>query len=344
MKQKPWKFKAAGAGELTIELFDQIGENLWTGEGTSASSFREELESAGPGITDIQLLINSGGGEVFTGLAIYNLLLAHPARITAKVLGLAASISSVIPMAASRITMARTALWMIHNPATLAVGDSEEMRKTADVLDRVRDSMVVAYQRHMKKSRAEIEALMQAESWFGAQEAKSVGLVAEIDPDESEDDGEQLAAAALRSPIARFFHPPARVAQIAARSAPPDDGSGRRRDLLRRHTLELHQLDLDISRRETMALHALQLSNMRAADAAVSEDERRRRVMAQHDREMREWRMAEFVWKDVYADGIRTRKLVEAIDGSAERRRVMAQRDTQLGRRKMPTFVVGVQS
>lgn len=211
MKQKPWKFKAAGAGELTIELFDQIGENLWTGEGTSASSFREELESAGPGITDIQLLINSGGGEVFTGLAIYNLLLAHPARITAKVLGLAASISSVIPMAASRITMARTALWMIHNPATLAVGDSEEMRKTADVLDRVRDSMVVAYQRHMKKSRAEIEALMQAESWFGAEEAKSAGLVAEIDPDESDDDGEQLAAVALRSPIAKFFHPPARV-------------------------------------------------------------------------------------------------------------------------------------
>lgn len=67
-------------------------------------------------------------------------------------------------------------------------------------------------------------------------------------------------------------------------------------------------------------------------------------MMAQHDREIREWRLAELVWKDVYLDGIRTRKLVEAIDGSAERRRVMAQRDTQLGRRKMPTFVVGVQS
>lgn len=343
MKNKPWKFRASGRGKLTIEIFDQIGEDPWTGEGTSVSSFREELDSAGPDITDIKLLINSGGGEVFTGLAIYDLLLAHPARITAKVIGLAASISSVIPMAASRITMARTALWMIHNPATLAVGDSEELRKTANVLDRVRDSMVLAYQRHMTLSRAEIQNLMQAESWFGAEEAKASGLVAEIDPDESEDDGEQRAAAALRSPIAKFFHPPARVAQIAARSAAPGDGSEQRRRKMRLRTLELHQMELDDMRRETMAQRSIEIASMHAADAAVSEDQRRRRVMAQRDRELRAWRMADCTWQDYYVNGVRTRILVEATDRSGERRRLMAKRELELGRRKPRTFAVRVQ-
>ena len=299
MKNKPWKFKAAGRGELTIELFSQIGEDLWSGEeGTTASSFREELEAAGPSITHIKLLINSSGGEVFSGLAIYNLLLAHKARKSAKILGLAASISSVIPMAADHITMARTALWMLHNPATLAVGDSQEMRKTADVLDRVRDSMVVAYQRKMNKSRSEIQQILQAETWFAAQEAKSVGLVAEIDPDESEEDGEQLAAAALRSPIARFFHPPARVAQIAARYI-SDDGDEWRRRRNRERAAELREMDLrlmdaedDQRRRRILREHAAELATD-AARPTFSDDYLRRAKMARRTEELRQIRLVE---------------------------------------------------
>src|SRR2546423_7076685 len=100
-----------------------IGEDFWTGEGTTAKAFAEDLKAAGK-VSKIHLRGNSPGGSVFDGIAIYNTLLSHGAVVTAQVDGLAASIASVIVMAASEISMGDNAMMMIHNPFTAISGDS----------------------------------------------------------------------------------------------------------------------------------------------------------------------------------------------------------------------------
>jgi len=214
---KPWTMRASAGGELVIELFEMIGEDVWTGEGTTAKSFAEDLRAAGA-VSKIHLRVNSGGGSVFDGLSIHNLLLSSGATVTAEVLGLAASIAGVIIMAASRISMAENALLMIHNPGTIVGGDAPELRKMADTLDKVKDSMVTAYRRHTKKTKENVAALMDAETWYSADEAVAAGFAEEVsDPDE-EDHDLDLAAAFSAPMFAKFKHPPA---QIAARLARP---------------------------------------------------------------------------------------------------------------------------
>jgi ATP-dependent protease ClpP protease subunit len=287
MMKKPWKFIAAGRGALTIELLEQIGEDLFSDAGTTAKSFSEELAAAGPGITSIKLRISSPGGSVWDGLAIYDQLLRHPARVTAEVM-FAASIASVIAMAADKISVTPTSVMMIHLPHTLVAGDANDLRKMASTLDTVTQAMIKGYQRHTPKSAKAIEELMSQETWYNASEAVENGFADEVfDPDE-EDKGAGLAAA-FAAPIFARFHPPARVAQIAARYAGDDDERRRR---LRLRTLELHDMWEDEHRREAMATHAQQLSNLRAVPEP-SEDLQRRRILARHDRELRAWRLDE---------------------------------------------------
>src|SRR5579864_8673268 len=135
--KKPWTIKAAGRGAVTIQLFEQIGEDLFS-EGITAKSFSEDLAAAGLGITAIKLEISCPGGNVFDGLAIYEQLLRHPADVTAEVF-FAASIASVIAMAARKISMSPTSIMMIHRPYTVAGGTADELRKMAGALDRVGD-------------------------------------------------------------------------------------------------------------------------------------------------------------------------------------------------------------
>ncbi|HTR22722.1 MAG TPA: head maturation protease, ClpP-related [Terriglobales bacterium] len=216
----PWKIKGSGRGNLEILLYDEIGES-YSGEGTTARAFAEDLGAAGPGITDIHLRVNSPGGNCFDGISMYNCLLTHGARITATVEGLAASIASVIIMAAERISMAQNALLMIHNPyAAVLGGDANDLRKMAATLDKVRDSMIVAYQRHAKNaSKAELAAMMNEESWFSASEARSAGLIEEVmDPDET---GQDLAVAA-NVDLSRFRNVPQRIAARLKEHTTPD--------------------------------------------------------------------------------------------------------------------------
>lgn len=215
MKNKPWQFKAAAGGALTIELFDQIGDDFF-GEGTTAKSFSQELADAGPGITAITLKISSPGGNVWDGLAIFDLLLRHRAAVTAEVM-FAASIASVIAMSAQKISMAATGVMMVHLPGTAVAGNANDMRKMAATLDTVTESMIVAYRRHTSKTPKEIEALLAEETWFSASEAVAAGFAEEVfDPEEADDDEPDLAAV-FRAPITATFHLPPGVAQIAAR-------------------------------------------------------------------------------------------------------------------------------
>jgi ATP-dependent Clp protease, protease subunit len=200
---KPWVMNAK-AGELEILLYEMIGQDYWTGEGTTAKQFAEDLEAAGK-ISKIHLRVNSPGGSVFDGLAIYNTLLSHGAKVTAQVDGLAASIASVIIMAASEISMGDNAMLMIHNPWTSVQGDSNDMRKMAETMDKVKVSMVTAYRRHTKKTVDEVGAIMDEETWMTADEAVSEGFAESVTKPEDAD----LAA---NFDLSRFHNVPPQIA------------------------------------------------------------------------------------------------------------------------------------
>lgn len=161
-----------------IWIYEQIGEDWWTGEGITSKGFQKELSAIKA--KQIDLHINSPGGNVFDGLTIYNLLKQHPATITTYIDGLAASIASVIALAGDNVTMAENALWMMHNPSGMVMGTSQDMRSMADVLDKVRGSIAAAYVGKSGKEEGEIYSLMDSETWMTAWEAKSAGLVDEI--------------------------------------------------------------------------------------------------------------------------------------------------------------------
>jgi ATP-dependent Clp protease, protease subunit len=213
MMKTPWTIHAKDGGAIEILLYEQIGADFWSGEGTTAKAFAEDLKKAGA-VSKIHLKVNSPGGNVFDGLAIYNTLLSHKASVTAQVDGLAASIASVIICAASEISMGENSMLMVHNPYTSVNGDSNEMRKMADTMDKVKASMITAYRRHTKMSAEDVGALLDAETWMTAEEARTNGFAEKIlDPDEPAD-----VAALLASPIlARCRHVPA---QLTSRVAP----------------------------------------------------------------------------------------------------------------------------
>ena len=172
---KQWysiKNKANQTPELYI--FDYIDD--WFG--VSAQSIVDQIKDIDA--TDINVRINSPGGMVFEGIAIYNALRAHKANIHVSIEGLAASIASVIAMAGDTVTMADNALMMVHNPFGWASGDAEAMRKTADVMDKITDSIAVSYTARTGKSLDEMKAIMNDETWFSASEALDMGLVDQV--------------------------------------------------------------------------------------------------------------------------------------------------------------------
>lgn len=166
------------AEKAEIWIYEVIGKDFWTGDGVTAKSFQKELSELKA--SQIDLHINSPGGEVFDGIAIYNLLKQHPAEITTYIDGIAASIASVIALAGDKVYMAENAQYMLHNPFGLVMGDSADMRKMADVLDKIRGSMANTYMTKSGKTEQDINALMDSESWLNAQEALDAGFVDEI--------------------------------------------------------------------------------------------------------------------------------------------------------------------
>lgn len=153
-----------------IWLYEEIG--AW---GTGAKQFIDELKNVKA--KNINLHINSPGGDVFDGVAIHNALKRHPAKKNAYIDGLAASISSVIALAADKVIAAENAMYMIHDPWGFTAGNSEDMRHYADVLDKVRDAILTSYCSKTGKDEEEIKELMHAETWMTAQEAFDMGFV-----------------------------------------------------------------------------------------------------------------------------------------------------------------------
>ena len=206
-----WTINAKGSDAIDILLYEEIGADLF-GEGTTAKAFAEDLKAAGS-VSRIHLRVNSPGGNVFDGIAIYNTLLTHGATITAQVDGIAASIASVILMAAGKISIAANGIVMIHNPHVITGGDAGDLRQMAETLDKVKNSMITAYQRHARGSKKEIADKMDRETWMDADEALEAGFA-----DRILTSGEDAGMAAAID-ISRFKNVPQPIAaRIAAKA------------------------------------------------------------------------------------------------------------------------------
>ena len=162
--------KADDSGEVYI--YGTISEEKWFDEDVTPSWFKDQVAKLSK-LKNINLFINSPGGGIFAGLTIYNIINRLTATVTAYIDGLAASIASVIPMAADKIIMPKNAMMMIHNPIGIAIGDEKEIRQYADILGRAKTSIMSTYMDKTGKSEKEISALMDAQTWMTGKEAVS---------------------------------------------------------------------------------------------------------------------------------------------------------------------------
>ena len=157
----------------TLYLNGTIAEESWFEDEVTPAAFKAEL-MAGEG--DITVWINSPGGDCIAASQIYCMLMDYRGAVTVKIDGIAASAASVVAMAGTTVLMAPTALMMVHNPLTVAIGDSEEMKKAVALLDEVKESIINAYEIRTGLSRARLSHLMDAETWLSAHKAVELGF------------------------------------------------------------------------------------------------------------------------------------------------------------------------
>jgi ATP-dependent Clp endopeptidase proteolytic subunit ClpP len=205
---KRWYDFRAQARGAEIVIYDEIGAF-----GIPAKAFLDELKALGS-VAELAVRINSPGGSVFDGVAIYNALKRHDAAITVWVDGIAASIASMIAMAGDEVVMPENAMLVLHDPSGLVAGTASDMRAMAEALDRMKAGMVTAYRDKSGRDDAEIDALMAAETWLSAHEALELGLADRV---------EQPVRVAARFDLSRFRNPPAQLAALAATPSPQED-------------------------------------------------------------------------------------------------------------------------
>lgn len=187
---KFWNWRNDAKTEVRQLAIDGvIAEESWFDDDVTPKQFREELMS---GSGDIEVRINSPGGDCIAASQIYTMLSEYKGKVTVKIDGLAASAASVIAMAGDVILMSATALLMIHNPSTMVFGDHNELKKGIDILEEVKESIINAYQLRTGLSRAKINRLMEEETWMNAKKAIELGFADDIL--KSSDDEERITA------------------------------------------------------------------------------------------------------------------------------------------------------
>jgi ATP-dependent protease ClpP protease subunit len=160
---------SADTTAATLSIYDEIG--LW---GVQAGEFRAGLAAVKAPV--INLEINSPGGDVFAGIAIYNMLKASGKTIAVKVMGVAASAASLIAMAGDTIEMPKNSFMMVHNPITGVYGNAEKLRESADVLDKIGNSIVATYVAKTGMDEAAMKELLSKDTWLTADEALAQGF------------------------------------------------------------------------------------------------------------------------------------------------------------------------
>lgn len=172
-----YRMIARGKREAEVLIYEDVGD--WFG-GVTAKDFYADLRALGDGVETLNVRINSMGGEVFEGLAIYRHLAEHSARKVVHVDGIAASIASIIAMAGNEIRVAEAGRVMIHDAAGMAWGTAATMRETADRLESITGSLTDIYVARTGAKRDDVRAWMEAETWFTAAEAVAAGFATGI--------------------------------------------------------------------------------------------------------------------------------------------------------------------
>ncbi|MDQ2139579.1 Clp protease ClpP [Alcaligenaceae bacterium B3P038] len=164
--------------ERSISVYDVIGYDYWSGEGVTAKRVAAALRNMGKGPVTVN--VNSPGGDMFEGLAIYNLLREHDGEVTVKVLGLAASAASVIAMAGDKVQIARAGFFMIHNAWVMAIGNRNDLIDVADTLKPFDVAMAGIYAARTGEDIKAMAKLMDAETWIGGEAAIEGGFADEL--------------------------------------------------------------------------------------------------------------------------------------------------------------------
>lgn len=190
-KEKFWNFKAKDEDEKAGELmlYGEIASETWWGDEVTPKQFKEDLDALG-GVKTLDVFVNSPGGDVFAAQAIYSVLKRCKAHVNMYVDGIAASAASLIVAAGDTVIMPKNAMQMLHNPWCIAVGNAGDFRKLADDMDKIRDSMIVAYKSRSALTKDEIIDILDAESWLTAEECKEYGFCDKIE------DAKEIAACA----------------------------------------------------------------------------------------------------------------------------------------------------
>lgn len=207
--------RAPGAGfdvrainnSTTIDLFDEIG--TW---GVSAAAFRERLNQAGRG--DVTLRVNSPGGDVFDGVAIYNSLVAHPGRVDVEIVGLAASAASIIAMAGDHIKIAANSFLMVHQAWGVTVGNADDHAEMEGLLGKIDDALAATYALRTGAAVTEMAKLMADETWLAGQAAVDAGFADEV--------SDTAPEASARFDLSVYAKAPPALSAPAAESSPPD--------------------------------------------------------------------------------------------------------------------------
>ncbi len=178
--KKYWDFKALSKNQAELYIYGEITSYKWGIADVTANDFKNDLDNLGD-INTLNLYINSPGGSVFEAQAIYTILKRHKASINVYIDGVAASAASIIAMAGDKVIMPKNAMIMIHNAWMYTAGNSSELRKIADDLDKTNQSMLEVYKNKTGLDEEKLKEMMDAETWLTASEAYELGFAEEIE-------------------------------------------------------------------------------------------------------------------------------------------------------------------
>lgn len=201
--KKFWNWIRDDTGGRVLRLEGPIDSESFWGDEITPKMFRDELDAEDG---DITVWINSPGGNVFAAAEIYTMLLEYKGAVTVKIASIAASAASVVAMAGSRVLMSPTALLMIHDPSTIAMGNAKDMEKAIETLNEVKESIINAYAAKSGLRRGKIAELMSNETWMNAKKAVELGFADEVlfaeegpDPEPEEENAAAEAEAKMYS-------------------------------------------------------------------------------------------------------------------------------------------------
>ena len=193
VKNKFWNWvrNEEDSDERILMLNGHISTETWLGDDVTPEIFRDELNS---GTGNVTVWINSPGGDCFAAAQIYNMLMEYPGTVDVHIDGIAASAASVIAMAGNHVAISPVGMMMIHNPATVSIGDEREMKKAMEMLSEVKESIINAYELKTGLPRKQLSNMMNAESWMYAQKALELGFADSIlyDGDDEDDKPEGM--------------------------------------------------------------------------------------------------------------------------------------------------------